>query len=90
MLPVLGRGNVGGLLGVELEVVDGHGSVCQPRGQHVRVLGVDVYAHHTAVGMAQILRERGVLQAVDAQVARLASVLVVKVVWRENEKMKDL
>ena len=58
-----------------LHVVDGDGSIREPGGEHVRMLGVDVDAHDPAVGRAKILGERGVLQREDAHVAGHALVL---------------
>ena len=58
-----------------LHVVDGDGSIREPGGEHVRMLGVDVDAHDPTVGRAKILGERRVLQGEDAHVAGHALVL---------------
>ena len=62
MFAVPRGGDILGLLGLFLQVVDGDISICQPRGQHMRVVGVNIHRDDATLGGAQKLRVRRVFE----------------------------
>ena len=63
-----------------LKVKNGHRAIREADSEHVRVLGMDIYTHDSAVSLTEVLRVGRVLQGVDTDHALLPAVLLVKIV----------